>query len=243
MSASPLDHAPVVVGVDGSRAAINAVQWAVSEALALSVCLRLVHVAAAASDDGVLERAAAEAQRSGLEVQTTSEIGVPGEVLLRESRHASMICVGSGPVEDTDAESVGPTVRALAEGAGCPVAIIRTERDGSPRTDGVISVVLSDDDDSDAAVHLAMHEGRLRHATVRQIDRRAGSWVRRYPDVPVELVAAGTGRQYTRNEPSGNGVGLAVVGARDARELAGMGRRNCHPILGYPDCSVLLVRS
>ncbi|MGP4056063.1 universal stress protein [Mycobacterium sp. 4D054] len=244
----PLAHAPVVVGVDGSRAAINAVQWAAAEALALGVCLRLVHVVATpAPDDDVLaralERAEAAAGRSGLQVETASEPGTPGEILLRESRHASMICVGSRPVEDSESESVGPTARALAEAAGCPVAIIRTGRDGSPRTDGVISVVLSDDDDSDAAVGLAMHEGRLRHATVRQIDRRTGSWVRRYPDVHVELVAAGTGRQYTRNELSGNGVGLAVVGRRDAQELAGVGRRNCHPIPGYPDCSLLLVRS
>lgn len=246
MSALPLRHKPVVVGVDGSRAAVNAVRWAAAEALAREVCLRLVHaVASPAPDDAVLDRAkiAALASHDSLEVEVVSTVGEPGPVLVRESRDASMICVGSRPVASADAPTIGPTARALAAGADCPVAVIRTGRDGLPQTAGAIAVVLSDDDDTDATVHLAMHEGRLRHATVRQIDRRTDSWVRRYPDVHVELVAAGTGRQYARNDLAPNGIGLAVVGRRDAAELAEVGRNNSHPILGYPDCSLLLVRS
>lgn len=246
MAQSPLAHAPVVVGVDGSRASINAVRWAAVEAHARNVDLRLVHaVAAPAAEDEVLSLAkvAAGAGRSSLRVQTASTVGLPGPVLLAESGHASMICVGARPVENTGARAVGTTARMLVEEAGCPVAVIRTGRDGLPQTCGVISVVLSDDDDTDAKLHLAMHEGRLRHATVRQIDRRTDSWVRRYPDVHVELVAVGTGRQYSRKGPAGNETGLAVVGCRDARELAHGGRGNCHPILGYPDCSMLVTPS
>jgi len=36
--------APVVVGVDGSRAATNAARWAVDEAISRNVPLRIVHV-------------------------------------------------------------------------------------------------------------------------------------------------------------------------------------------------------
>ena len=151
-----------------------------------------------------------------------------------------MVCIGSRPAQGPP---IGCIAKVLAEGAGCPVAIIRTRADGAPQTDGVVSVVLSDDDDTDAVLHLAMHEGRLRHATVRQIDQRTDSWVRRYPDVHVELVAAGTGRQYHRNDARDTGVGLAVVGRRDAADLVALTVPGCHPILGYPDCSVLLVRS
>jgi hypothetical protein len=85
-----------------------------------------------------------------------------------------------------------------------------------------------------------MEEARRRHATVRQIDRRLDSWVRRYPDVPVQIVAAGTGAKAPENHSSA--IDLAVVGEADADELPGLVTPNCHPILGYPDCSVLLVR-
>lgn len=36
--------APVVVGVDGSDAAINAAKWAIDEAMSRDVPLRIVHV-------------------------------------------------------------------------------------------------------------------------------------------------------------------------------------------------------
>ena len=38
---------PVVVGIDGSQAAIDAATWAVDEAVSRGVPLRLVHVSAA----------------------------------------------------------------------------------------------------------------------------------------------------------------------------------------------------
>ncbi|MBX7450514.1 universal stress protein [Mycolicibacterium sp. 3033] len=238
----------VVVGVDGSLASLNAVRWAAAEAVAEDAILRLVHVTAQAPDpldaDPVLIRAECTAVTAApsVRVDVASIAGTPGTVLLRESQDAVMVCVGAKhrPYRG-DSSSIGPTGRTLAEGAHCPVAIIRTRRDGTPQTHGVISVVLSDADDNDDLVHYAMHEGRLRHATVRQIDRRERSWIRRYPDVHVETVAAGEGCQYGRVDDDG-GVGLAVVGTDDAGELASVATPNCHPILGYPDCSLLLIR-
>jgi hypothetical protein len=75
---------------------------------------------------------------------------------------------------------------------------------------------------------------------VRQIDRRLNSWVRRYPDVQVQTVAGGTG--VKTGEKQGGAIELAVVGSADAAEIAGLVTPNCHPIVGYPDCSVLVVR-
>ncbi len=104
----------------------------------------------------------------------------------------------------------------------------------------MVAVVLNDDPDNDEVVHQAMEQGRRRHATVRQIDRRLDSWVRRYPDVHVETVAAGTG---ARSGGKGStAIELAVVGSADASEMAGLATPNCHPIVGFPDCSVLVVR-
>ena len=239
----------IVVGVDGSHAALNAVRWAAAEAADRDVPLRIVHAVSSGEEpsrsDTVLldaEAAATEALESVRPVLAKAP-GEPGDVLAGESDEATMVCIGSRPRQCSAGPLFGPTASALAERARCPVAIIRSRGDGTSDTDGVVSVVLSDEADNDEVVHLAMHEGRLRGATVRQIDQRTDSWVRRYPDVPVETVAAGAGRQYRDCIRPGAGVGLAVVGRSDADRITSLRVPNCHPILGYPDCSVLLVRS
>lgn len=248
----PSEPKPVVIGVDGSAASLNALRWAVAEAVDRRAPIRLVHAvprgnsqggAAACCSDAVLLRAEDEigGQGKALRVESARIPGRAGDVLVRESCNASMVCVGAPSPVRSAGKLFGATTSTLAKEAHCPVAIIRSEANGSVRDDSVVSVVLSDEPDNDAVVHFAMHEGRLRKATVRQVDRRLNSWVRRYPDVPVEIVAAGTGRQY-RHARNGE-VQLAVVGDADADEDATLAMPNCHPILGYPRCSVLLVRS
>jgi len=135
---------------------------------------------------------------------------------------------------------LGSTEAALAMGAHCPVAIIRTSPDGTTAEPGVIAVVLNDEPDNDEVVHFAMEEGRRRNAIVRQVDRRLNSWIRRYPDVPVQVVAAGTGPRAYENHS--RAIELAVVGVAEADQIGDVVTPNCHPTLGYPDCSVLLVR-
>ncbi|WP_123024458.1 universal stress protein [Mycolicibacterium stellerae] len=242
-------HQPVVVGVDGSRAALNAVRWATAEAVNLDVPLRIVHVTPigeqASCRDAVLERAedAAIQTMESVRLDSVLAVGNPGDVLVGESPHAQMMCVGARARQFAQSPLFGPTASALAERARCPVAIIRSRGDGTASIDGVVAVVLSDEADNDDVIHLAMHEGRLRRATVRQIDRRTDSWVRRYPDVDVETVAAGTGHAGLDGKRPAAGVGLAVVGGADANRITGLRVPNCHPIAGYPDCSVLLLRS
>ncbi|KRE33651.1 hypothetical protein ASG82_21460 [Mycobacterium sp. Soil538] len=251
MSDAMLSHEPrtVVVGVDGSHAALNAVRWAAAEAVDRDLPLRIVHVVASGADpDGATDAVLLEAQNAAgisaesVRPQPVRVIGRPEDVLLRESRRAAMVCIGARPRRAADEPVTGHMVAALARGSACPVAVIRSRPDGTAHTDGVISVVLSDEAGNDDVVHLAMHEGRLRGRAVRQIDRRADSWVRRYPDVHVEIVAAGSGHQYGCQTGGHDDVGLAVVGAADADALPTLTMPNGHPILGYPNCSLLLVR-
>ncbi|GBG39180.1 universal stress protein [Mycobacterium montefiorense] len=245
----------VVVGIDGSKAAISAAKWAIDEAISRELPLRLVHVIprdevrgtqplARAVECGEMALCQADGAVQGagksVEIETALLSGDPEQVLMQESQDAALVCLGVGKHEWGSDESLGSTAAALATRAHCPVAIIRSDS-GVPQTHGgVIAVVLNDEPGNDEVVHQAMEEGRLRKATVRQIDRRLNSWVRRYPDVRVEVVAAGTGARLTENH--GNAIDLAVVGQADADEIAGLGALNCHPIPGYPDCSVLLVR-
>jgi hypothetical protein len=179
-------------------------------------------------------------QRRHVEIETATLSGDPAEVLIDESRCAAMVCVGTARRGWASDGLLGPTAAGLVARAHCPVAVIRTNPDGSPTELGVIAVVLNDDPDNDEVVHQAMEEGRRRHATVRQIDRRLDSWVRRYPDVHVQTVAAGAGSRP--GETASSAIELAVVGSADAEQIAALATPNCHPIVGYPDCSVLVVR-
>ena len=247
----------VVVGIDGSQAAVNAAKWAIDEAKSRQLPLRLVHVAgrnrsrspSAQPSDWELEagetalyQAEVAVQGAGtpVEVEAVLLSGDPEQVLINESADAALVCVGTDQRRWAADKLLGETEAALAMRAHCPVAIIRTNPDGTAAHPGVIAVVLNDEPDNDEVVHQAMEEGRRRHATVRQIDRRLNSWVRRYPDVPVQVVAAGTGRRTSESRSSA--IELAVVGRTDADQIAELATPNSHPILGYPSCSVLIVR-
>jgi nucleotide-binding universal stress UspA family protein len=252
-----LDAKSVVVGINGSQAAVNAAKWAIEEALSRQLPLRIVYViprpeaqtGSAPISEWELESAemalsqvecAVQRAKKPVEVETAILSGDPGQALINESQDTALVCVGTSRRGWASDGLLGPTAAALVADAQCPVAIIRTNPDGLPTELGVIAVVLNDEPDNDEVVHHAMEEGRRRHATVRQIDRRLNSWVRRYPDVQVQTVAAGTG--VKTGEKQGGAVELAVVGSADAAEIAGLATPNCHPIVGYPDCSLLVVR-
>ncbi|WP_237568019.1 universal stress protein [Mycolicibacterium lacusdiani] len=238
--------APIIVGIDGSAAALNAARWAATEARNELTTMRLVFAVPESSttDDrahDVRRACRALEQASGavsdlvpsLIVRTAIRHGTPDRVLLDESRGAAMLCVGAEPRR----HGVGLLAAALAEKAACTVAIVR---DTAPARDGVVAVVLDDAPGNDEVVHRAMREGRMRRAVVRQVDCRQDSWVRRFPDVHVEMVPPGGIRTTDHERPAV--PQLAVVGTADAARLGDPARLESHPIHGYPDCTVLVVR-
>jgi hypothetical protein len=101
--------------------------------------------------------------------------------------------------------------------------------------------VQNDEPDNEMVVQRAMEEGRLRRAPVLLIDMRLDSWVRRYPDVYVETVAARQGRRR-RDANRSDSIQLAVVGSADAEHVARLIWPDYHPVLGDANRSVLLVR-
>jgi nucleotide-binding universal stress UspA family protein len=246
----------VVVGIDGSQAAIDAARWAVEEALTLNVPLRLVHVippmqtgrppAQTQGDiepfESELEHAQAIIQNAGKPVQVETAIlhGPPDRVLIEESREAAMICVGSVGRGRLARMPLGSTAAALANHAHCAVAIVRTAP-GSQTENGWIAAVLNDEPDNDAVVHRAMAEARLRKTSVLLIDRRVDSWIRRYPDVTVHTIAENS-RATRPIENHGESVQLVIVGSADADNVAQLTDYNCHPVLRYGNAPVLLIR-
>ncbi|BBX26372.1 universal stress protein [Mycolicibacterium alvei] len=241
----------VVVGIDGSQAAIDAATWAVSEAVNRGVPLRLVYASpanrATAHTADAAESALSRAQTiigamgTPVDIETAVVRGRPGCVLIEESRAASMVCVGSAGKGPCAGMPLGPTAAALVKYAQCEVAVIRAGGT-SQGQGGWIAVVQNDEPDNDAVVGRAMAEGRLRKAPVLLIDRRLDSWVRRYPDVRVQTVATSQTRPRSI-ENDNESIQLAVVGSADAERIGRLVRLDYHPVLGRANRSVLLVRN
>ncbi|MGO9925185.1 MAG: universal stress protein [Mycobacterium sp.] len=183
------DSAPtVVVGVDGSKAAINATRWAVDEAASRDVPLRLVYVIEPSRFPGTgtdedrlaaARSALSDAHRAiedtGTPVKVETEIlrGTPLTKLMEESRSAAIVCVGSIGLNHANRGGVGSLSAALAASPPCPVAVIRRPV-GRRATARVSRVVVQADDN--AVLRQAFEEARLRQAPLRAISvsRTAG---------------------------------------------------------------------
>ena len=120
------DTAPsVVVGIDGSAAALEAAVWAIDEAEHRDATLRLVSVVddgEATDADGpattfaqtAAKNAASAIEATGRPVRVDVSIvhGRPVEALLRASRSAILLCVGArGLRHATRGRSRVPTIR------------------------------------------------------------------------------------------------------------------------------------
>lgn len=170
----------VVVGIDGSRAATHAALWAVDEAVARDIPLRLVYVVdplATPGDDpkadpqGAARAAlfaayrAVDATDKPVKIETEILWGRPLAKLMQESRSAAMVCVGS--IGLNHARRIGGTVAAaLAESALCPVAVVHRSPGGPPSPE-VNEVVVQVDNGS--VLRHAFDEARLRRVPVRAI--------------------------------------------------------------------------
>jgi nucleotide-binding universal stress UspA family protein len=175
------DSAPsVVVGIDGSKAAIAAARWAVDEAVSRDIPLRLVYVTeppesrAARDREGRLATArsalqdahrAVEATGQPAKVETEILWGKPLASLIEESRSAAMMCVGSIGLNHA-AHGVGSLSASLAASALCPVAVIR--RPAGRRAAAKVRRVTVQADNAGALRH-AFEEARLRQAPLRAI--------------------------------------------------------------------------
>lgn len=177
----------VVVGIDGSKAALGAAQWAIGEAEAREVPLRLIYAlgqggkansAADASPDmadphavaeSALRHAAAviEAANRPVKVETKVAPEAPVAALLRASAWAAMVCVGAVGRRHFCVGRTGSTSAALAVSAHCPVAIIRDTP--LPPAARDIVVELDGAPDNGLLLGAAMDEALLREAPIRAV--------------------------------------------------------------------------
>jgi nucleotide-binding universal stress UspA family protein len=175
----------VVVGVDGSESALDAVRWGAAEAARRNVPLRLVtafawnqvHVLGRVGLGvdyrmimlGTARRQLAEAAAVALEVAAGNDVeqelveGFPIPVLREESRRAQMIVLGDRGHGALSGLLVGSVAVAMAAQAECPVVLVRRQ-EGQPLEDRSRPIVVGVDGSeiSEAALAFAFEAASVR---------------------------------------------------------------------------------
>ncbi|CQD15180.1 Universal stress protein family protein [Mycobacterium lentiflavum] len=261
---------PIVVGIDGSRAAIAAAIWGVDEAIGRGVPLRLISAIKQthpSPDDYArdLEHAetslreaqsAVEASRKPVKIETDIPRGPAGSVMVEASRDAELICVGSTGIGRYARALLGSTATELAEKARCSVAVLRTDPDQPPPDINWIVVRMTDAPGNDSVVKYAAWEAKLRRAPMLVLggrpedlteqadgafERQVQDWRRRHPEVRVYPITTKYAiASFLRLNEER--VQLAVIGAAEAAQLARLVGPSGHPLFHHPQCSVLVVR-
>ena len=159
----------VVAGIDGSAAAETAIMWAADEAVSRQASLRLVHAfnwpefkvplgstdlapGLRAGADKVVEESVQLAGKlePGLEIEGTRYDGFPAPILLKQSKQADLLVIGSRGLSVTLGALIGSTGLDLAANAHCPVVIVRPDQ----ATDTGDHVVVGYDGSSASGVAL-----------------------------------------------------------------------------------------
>lgn len=182
----------VVVGIDGSRAALDAALWAIDEAIDRDMPLRLVHVTGMprppfASPEALspeieygetsLRSASSLVLAAGTTVKVEAELlwgwGSVEDALIAESQCAAMLCLGSVGIGWVAQRMLGSTAATVAAKAYCPVVVVRYPSEVvAGRSGHWIVVGVDERPDNERVVIHALDEARLRHAPVLAV----GTW-------------------------------------------------------------------
>ncbi|MBW0113860.1 universal stress protein [Pseudonocardia abyssalis] len=177
--------APIVVGVDGSQPALDAVRWAACESRYRHTGLRLVDAVGTmpptrpgdprvgvvyrealceeAADAVAAAAAIARQVAPGTDVGTEVLTGEPVPSLVAESGRAPLVVLGDRGVGGLTALLVGSVAVALAAHAQCPVVVVRGSADGGPvPTEGPVVVGVDGSPEGAAALAFAFEAASAR---------------------------------------------------------------------------------
>ena len=256
----------VVVGIDGSTAAVYAAHWAVDEAVSREVPLRLVScVQRSTESDGMAmeyattclreAHAAIEATAPQLKIETAVVTGDPTVALIEESRDAALVCVGTVGIGRFAKALLGSTAAGVAEGAHCPVAVIRSYSTGRRTPDGAIMVEVNDWEENHDVLAAAVAEAQLRARPIvavgvcppetgvtawQELQRRTSVWRDLHPEVEITTAPVTTSVvHYLQNTPEP--ISLVVVGVHSASDLPAIIGSHADTDRDHP--SVLIARA
>ncbi|GHF36407.1 universal stress protein [Streptomyces griseosporeus] len=186
---------PIVVGVDGSEAGLQAADWGADEAALRGVPLRLVHASLWESyeravfpgapetservlRDVLVEAAVKRVQQRVPDMKIVTQVVAEGPVplLVQEAHGASALILGSrdrSGVAELLPDSVSLAVAGRAE---CPVIVVRggsEDRDGAV-TRGRVVLGVGEEGASANAIRFALEEAERRGAVLEAVR----AWVR-----------------------------------------------------------------
>ena len=252
---------PVVVGVDGSRAAVRAAVWGAAEALQHDVALKMLYVIdrnkavtpsviraqhlvaeAALRDAG----AAVEALQRPIKVELDTICGDPGTVLMEQSWSAALMCLGApkaNPHGPSDSLAIN-----MATHAGCTVAVLPEIESATPKKGWVVTLLEPNTVDYDV-VQLAMEEADLRGLSLRAVmtapatatvDELLISWTQRYPAIDLHLEHTDQLLSFVIEHETS--IRSVVLGAPHDQEVSTLVELIRSRAASYNDLSVIAVR-
>ncbi|WP_236057615.1 universal stress protein [Mycobacterium sp. SM1] len=169
----------VVVGIDGSQAAVRAARWAAEKVAGSNIPLRLLYVReqnhtgkqALATAERALHEASSAVATLGKPVKVETQIvsGSPAPVLIEASGAGALLCVGGTGTTHPESDGVGVTAAELAQSAACSVAVIRS-RGNAPVGDGrsIVALVSESAENSDV-LQMAFQEAQRLNAPLAVI--------------------------------------------------------------------------
>ncbi|MFR9775407.1 universal stress protein [Micromonospora sp. MS34] len=194
--------APVLVGVDGSAIALDAVRSAARSAALRRRPLRIVHafiwplmgVPVGPDPSGpptgglrhqaerYVAEAVAEAGKVAPDVPVTGAVvdGAPVPVLLDEARDAALLVLGNRGLGGFAGLLIGSVTVQVSARAQCPVLVVR----GEPHADGPVVVGVDGSECSTEAVGFAFDEAAWRGAALVAVH----AWLHPTPVAPGDML-------------------------------------------------------
>ncbi|MGW2459798.1 universal stress protein [Streptomyces sp. NPDC001761] len=156
---------PLAVGVDGSEASLEAVDWAAAEAARHGIPLHLLHAAAGEQEAShVIGAAVARAQRCAPAVRLSSEVSHEdaATALVVKGRNAFALVLASRGVGGLAGMLLGSVSLAVTASADCPVVVVRGSPQHRAAQFGNVVVGIEDGEASGTAVDFALREADVR---------------------------------------------------------------------------------
>ncbi|MFE2102314.1 MULTISPECIES: universal stress protein [unclassified Streptomyces] len=163
---------PLVVGVDGSEASLEAVDWAADEAVRHGVPLHVLHAAGGDHEpSGVISAASARATKGAGPVRLSSEVvhEDAASALVHKGRNAFALVLGSRGLGDLTEMLLGSVSLAVAARADCPVVVVRGTAEHRDAQFGTVVVGVEDEESSGTALQFAFREAHVRRCRLMAV--------------------------------------------------------------------------